>query len=110
MAMSLAARIPTLNVGRSVLSVLGGGWVALVLAVALGRLRGDVAGSIAALSLVLVLLFITAWDLLVRWGLLRSQPILVASRPQDRARRWLRWVGSWMVLVAGILIGHVLWR
>ena len=107
---ALAARVPSLSVGRYVVAVLGGGWLALLLASLLGRLRVDVAGSVAALSLVLVLLFITAWDLLVRWGLLRSQPVLVGAGPQTRARLLLRGVASWTILVAGILIGHVVWR
>ena len=110
MAMSLAARVPTLNVGRTVVAILGGALLALVLAVTLGRLRTDVAGSIAALSLVLVLLFMAAWDLLVRWGLLQRQPLLVGSAPQTRAARLLRPFASWIILVAGILVGHVVWR
>jgi predicted MFS family arabinose efflux permease len=109
-AVSLAERVPTLDVGRTVVAVLGGAVLALVLAVPLGRLRTDVAGSIGALSLVLVLLFIAAWDLLVRWGLLQRQPLLVGSGPQTGAARLLRPFASWMILVAGILVGHVAWR
>jgi len=102
---ALAARASSVNIGRYVVAVLGGGWLALFLASLLGRLRVDVAASIAALSLALVLLFVASWDLLVRWGLLRSLPIVI-SGPQTRAARLLRGVASWMVLVAGILIGH----
>ncbi|HXM57543.1 MAG TPA: hypothetical protein VOB72_19245 [Candidatus Dormibacteraeota bacterium] len=109
-AVSLAERVPTLNVGRMVVAVLGGAVLALVLAVPLGRLRTDVAGSIAALSLVLVLLFIAAWDLLVRWGVLQSQPVLVGSGPQNRAARLLRPFAPAIILVIGIVLGHVFWR
>jgi hypothetical protein len=110
LAESVAERIPTLNVGRYVTAVLGGAMLALVLAAGLGRLRTDVAGSIGALSLVLVLLFIAAWDLLVRWGLLRRRPLLVGAGPQTRAGRLLRPISSWMLLLGGILVGHFFWR
>jgi hypothetical protein len=107
---TLIDQLPTLRVGRYVVAVLGGAVLALVLATTLGRLRVDVAGSIVALSLVLVLLFIAAWDLLVRWGLLPRQPVLVASRPQTRADRLVRPVTSWALLVLGLVAGHLFWR
>jgi hypothetical protein len=107
-AISSAASI---HVGKLVACALAGGWLALVLAAALGGLGPPVAGSIAALCLVLVLLILATWDLVVRWGLIRGgRPLTVA--PQTR--RWLRWLTRyfypWLVLLAGIVFGHFAWR
>lgn len=118
---ALAARAPepvrgvveslvTISVGRYVTAVLGGAVLALVLAATLGRLRVDVAGSIGALSLVLVLLFIAVWDLLVRWGLLPRQPVLVGAPQQALGVRLLRPVTSWALLALGLVVGHLFWR
>jgi hypothetical protein len=103
--------IVSVHAGKLIACALAGGWLALVLAAALGGLAPPVAGSIAALCLVLVLLVIAAWDLVVRWGLItRGQPLTVA--PQTR--RWQRWLARyfypWLVLLAGIVFGHFAWR
>ena len=107
---AMVERLRTVDVGSHVVAVLGGAVLALVLAVTLGRLRADVAVSIAALSLVLVLLFIASWDLLVRWGLLQHQPVVIAARPRTTASRLARPVTSWALLVLGLVAGHLVGR
>ena len=101
----------TLQTGRLADAVMAGAVMALLLAMMLGKVKGDVTGALFSLCLILVLVALAAFDLIVRWDDVDLQ------RPDHRGPRWqtgwarlFRNIWPEVVLVAGIVVGHVLWR
>jgi hypothetical protein len=112
-AAALLQSAAAVDVWKPVCAFLGGGWVALVLTVVVtGRIDIALAASLAGLALVLSLLFIAAWDLAVRWPLLKSRPL--DFPPVGPFRPWPTWlrrlVAPVIVLVAGVAFGHWVWH
>jgi hypothetical protein len=99
-----------LQTGRLADAAMAGAVVALLLAMVLGKVKADVTGSLFSLCVILVLLGIAAFDLFVRWDDVDLQH---SARRSPRYQRWsvrlLRFVWPEVVLVLGILVGHLLW-
>jgi L-lactate permease len=99
-----------LQTGRLADAAMAGAVMALLLAMVLGKMKPDVSGALFSLCVILVLLAIAAFDLFVRWDDIDLQH---SSRRSARYQRWsirlLRFVWPEVVLVLGILVGHLLW-
>jgi hypothetical protein len=104
------ARARQVPVGRVVVTILVGGWLALLLAAVLGVIGNPAAAaSVAALSFVLVLLGISLWDLVLRWTKL-PLPSLIGPGPQDWLPALLLILSPWLMLFVGVAAGHFLWK
>jgi hypothetical protein len=104
---SSLGRASTERSGRLLVAVLAGGWLAIVLGVAVAGSRVEVAASLGATCLVSVLFLTAGWDVVVR-AIKGAQPI--AFRSQARAGRVLRYVPAITVLAAGFAAGHYFWK
>ena len=99
-----------LQVGRLADAALAGALVALVLSGLLGGVKLDVLGALGTLCVLLVLLLLALYDLVLRWSAIDLQdPGRSGPGVQGKARRLLRWIWPEVVLVAGIVTGHLLW-
>ena len=106
-AIARARQVPA---GRVVVTILVGGWLALLLAVVLGVIGNPAAAaSVAALSFVLVLLGISFWDLVLRWTNL-PLPSLIGPGPQDWLPALVLILSPWLMLLVGVAVGHFIWK
>ncbi len=100
-----------LQVGRLADATLAGALAALLLAFLLAGLKLDVVGALGTLCVLLVLLLLASYDLVVRWTSLDlTSPDRDGPGRQEGWLRLLRRVWPEVVLVAGMLTGHFLWR
>ena len=100
-----------LHAGRLADAVLAGALLGLFFALVIGQLKADVVGALASLSMIVVLFLLAGYDLFVRWEVIDLQR--PDRRSAGRQRIWRRLLGSvWpeVVLLAGILAGHLLWK
>jgi hypothetical protein len=109
----LAALLRTLrhlDAGRLADAAFAGSLLALLLAMMLGKVKLDVIGALATLCVVLILLALATFDLVVRWSTVDLQS--PGPHGPGAQRVWIRLLGRiWpeVVLVAGIIVGHLLW-
>ena len=107
---ALLRTLRLLDTGRLADAAFAGSLMALLLAMMLGRVKLDVIGALATLCVVLILLALATFDLVVRWSTVDLQS--PGPRSPGAQRVWIRLLGRiWpeVVLVAGIIVGHLLW-
>lgn len=106
-------RAASVDMWKPLIAFVLGGWSALFLAVLLtGRLDVSLAASVGALVVVIALLVIALWDLVVRWGLLRANPL--DFPPVPVVGLWPLWLRMLIIplaaLVGGVAVGHWVWK
>jgi ribose/xylose/arabinose/galactoside ABC-type transport system permease subunit len=111
--MTLLQRAAGVDMWKPLIAFVAGGWSALVLAVLLtGRIDVSLAASLAALVVVVALLLIALWDLVVRWGLLKKDPLTFP--PVGPVGGWPLWLRLLIVplaaLAGGVALGHWVWK
>jgi hypothetical protein len=100
-----------LDVGRLADAAMAGAVMALLLAMVLGKAKLPVIGALFSLCVVLVLLLLASYDLVVRWAELDLDgPDRRGPAVQKVWLRLLRYAWPEVVLVAGMIVGHVLWK